>query len=101
MITNKLSYYALASGIDVSGLPNHGSGDAAHAGMTVALNIVFGITASMAVLVIVVAGFRYIVARGDPNATAQAKNTIIYAVIGLFVVLAAYSIVEFVLKGLS
>lgn len=65
------------------------------------LGIVFAVTASIALLMIVIAGFRYIVAHGDPNATAQAKNTILYAVIGLLVSMAAFSIVTFVVKGIG
>jgi len=60
------------------------------------LNMVFAISASIAVLMIVIGGFRYIVAHGDPNSTAQARNTIIYAVIGLLVTMAAFAIVTFV-----
>lgn len=65
------------------------------------LNIVFAFSASIAVLIIIVCGFRYIVAHGDPNATAQAKNGILYALVGLFIVMAAYSIVTFVVRGLK
>lgn len=65
------------------------------------LNIVFALVASITVLIIVIAGFRYIVAHGDPNATAQARNTILYALIGLLVTMAAYSIVVFVVGGVS
>lgn len=63
------------------------------------LNIVFGVSASIALLLIVISGFRYIVANGDPNSTASAKRGILYAVVGLVVVMAAYSIVAFVVKG--
>lgn len=63
------------------------------------LSIVFAITASVALLIIVIAGFRYIVAHGDPNGVAQAKKAILYAIIGLLVSLAAFSIVTFVIKG--
>lgn len=69
--------------------------------LNTALNIIFAFSASIAVLIIVIAGFRYILARGDPNATAQAKNAIIYALIGLVVVMTAYSIVAFVVKGIG
>ena len=67
--------------------------------ITTILGIVFALTASIAVLIIVVAGFRYIVANGDPKAVAQARNTITYAVIGLLISMAAFSIVTFVVKG--
>jgi hypothetical protein len=65
------------------------------------LNIVFSISASIAVLMTVIGGFRYIIARGDPGATATARNVILYAIVGLVVVVAAYSIVTFVVKGIS
>lgn len=66
-----------------------------------ALNIVFALAASIAVLIIVVSGFRYIAAHGDPNATAQARNSIFYAVVGLLVTMTAFSIVTFVVKGIG
>lgn len=60
------------------------------------LSFVFGLAGAIAVLVIAVAGFQYVISRGDPAATAKAKNAIIYAVIGLMVVIAAFTIVNFV-----
>ena len=65
------------------------------------LNIVFSIAASVALLMVVINGFRYITAHGDPNSTASAKNGILYALVGLVVVMAAYSIVAFVVKGVG
>jgi|SRR5581483_9085680 len=63
-----------------------------------ALDIVFTLTGALALLVITIAGFRYIISRGDPSATAQAKDAILYALVGLIVSIAAYSIVTFVVK---
>jgi hypothetical protein len=65
------------------------------------LNIVFAMAASIAVLMVVIGGFRYIVAHGDPGQTASAKNSILYAIVGLVVVMAAYAIVAFVVKGVG
>jgi len=89
--------YHLASVIDTSGLPHP------HTSNTISkvLTIVFAFTASISLLMIVIGGLRFIIAKGDPNGTVQARNTILYAVIGLFVTLAAYSIVTFVIKGIS
>lgn len=67
----------------------------------IVLDIVFGLSASIALLMVVISGFRYIVAHGDPGATANARNGILYAVIGLIVVMAAYSIVTFVIHGVG
>ncbi|HSX06240.1 MAG TPA: pilin [Candidatus Saccharimonadia bacterium] len=65
------------------------------------LNIVFGITAGISVLMVTIGGFRYIAAHGDPNGVAQARQTIIYSVVGLLVTMAAYSIVTFVVGRLG
>lgn len=61
------------------------------------LQIVFGIAGGIALLIITIAGFRYVVSQGDPQNTAKAKNMILYALIGLVVCIAAWSIIEFVL----
>ena len=63
------------------------------------LGVAIAIIAAISLLVIVIGGVRYIMSRGDPQATARAKNTIIYAVVGLVVAMTAQAIVSFVLKG--
>lgn len=52
---------------------------------------------AICVIVIIVGGIRYATADGDSSKLSQAKNTILYAVIGLVVALLAYAIVFFVL----
>lgn len=99
MITN-LAYY-IAAIVDTTGLPNSGKDDPTKTALSVGLNIVFAIVASMAVLMIVIGGFRYIVAHGDPNGTAQARNTVLYAVIGLLVTMVAFSIVTFIVRRIG
>lgn len=64
------------------------------------LNLVFTITGAVAFLFIIIGGFKYIVSSGDPQSTAKAKNTIIYAAVGLMVTLAASLIVNFVFGNL-
>ena len=86
--------------IDTSHLPNTKSSPN-NGTVTTILNIVFAMSASIAVLIIVIGGFRYILARGDPSAVAGARNTVLYALVGLIVVMAAYSIVVFVVKGIG
>ncbi|MCC7543580.1 hypothetical protein IT415_02630 [bacterium] len=62
-----------------------------------AINILLYITGISAVIVIIVGGLRYVLSGGDPKNTAAAKDTIMYAAIGLVVSLLAYAIVNFVL----
>ena len=59
------------------------------------LSVVFKIAGAVAVMVIVIAGISYIVSGGDPQRTAKAKDAILYAVIGLAVVILANVIVGF------
>lgn len=54
------------------------------------------IVAIAAILVIIYAGFKYITATGDQEGLKTAKNSIIYAVVGLIIVAIAQAIVAFV-----
>jgi len=65
-----------------------------------ALSLVFGIIGAIAVLIIVIAGLRYVLAQGSPQETAKARNTIIYAAIGLIISIAAEAFVAMVLGKL-
>lgn len=60
------------------------------------LSIVAGI---IAVIMIIVAGLRYITSQGEAAQTASAKNALIYALVGIVVVAFAQVIVRFVLSS--
>ena len=55
----------------------------------------------VAVIMLIVGGFRYIFSGGNSTNTAAAKDTILYAVIGIVVALLSYAIVSFVLGQFS
>lgn len=57
---------------------------------------VFMVLGGIAVIMVVVGGLRYAISGGDPGAVKSAKNTILYAVIGLIVAVSASAIVLFV-----
>lgn len=54
-----------------------------------------------AVIIIILAGFRFATANGDQGVIKSARNTIVYAAIGLVVAILAYAIVGFVLTRFS
>lgn len=62
------------------------------------LTIFFTIMGALSVLIITIAGLKYTMSMGDPTATKKAKDTILYAVIGLIVSISATAIAQFVLK---
>jgi hypothetical protein len=69
--------------------------------ITDVINIFSVAVGVIAVIMIIVGGFRYITSGGDSTKISSAKNTIIYALIGLVVVALAQLIVKFVLNKVS
>lgn len=65
------------------------------------INIILGIAAVVAVLMIIIGGFRYIISAGDEKQTSGAKKTIINAIIGLVIIILAFAIVSVVNNTLS
>lgn len=63
------------------------------------LKAVFGFAGGIALIMVVIGGLRYINSMGNPQNVARAKDTILYAVIGLVVCILGYAIVGFVIKG--
>lgn len=61
------------------------------------LNAVTYVAGAVAVLMIIIGGFRYTVSNGDQSAITAAKNTILYAVVGLVLSIMANAIINFVL----
>ena len=60
-------------------------------------NVALYIIGAVSVLMLIYGGIRYTVSGGDSAAVTSAKNTIMYAIIGVIVALLAYAIVNFVL----
>lgn len=63
------------------------------------INILLFILGAIAVVMIVIGGVRYTTSNGDSGNIKTAKDTILYAVIGLIVAIMAYAIVNFVLQS--
>jgi hypothetical protein len=65
--------------------------------ITLVINIFSIVVGIVAVIMIVLGGLKYITSGGDSNNITSAKNTILYAIVGLVVVALAQFIVRFVL----
>lgn len=68
--------------------------------ITKVIQILALVTGVISVLVIMIGGFRYIISTGDPAKVNSAKDTILYALIGLAIAVLAQGIVAFVLRRL-
>lgn len=65
------------------------------------LNLVYTVAGMVAVIVIVIAGFLYITSRGNAEKTKQARNAIMGALIGIVVIMSAFVVTQFIIRGVS
>ena len=63
------------------------------------VNAFLTFVAVLAVIFVIIGGFRYIVSQGDDNAQVQARNTILYAVVGIIVIALSAVIINFILNN--
>ena len=61
-------------------------------------NVLIYLVGAVAVIMIIIGGLRYVTSNGDAKQAESARNTVLYASIGLVVAGAAYAVVLFVLK---
>ena len=64
-------------------------------------SILLFLIGAISIIMIIVGGLRYVLSAGDSKNTAAAKDTILYAVIGLVIALSAAAIIKFVLSGVK
>ena len=69
--------------------------------MTTIVQWVLGILGFVAVVIIIYGGVRYMTSAGDSSKVKDAKNTILYGIIGLVIALLAFAIVSFIMRGIS
>lgn len=58
------------------------------------------LSGALALIMVIIGGLRYILSAGDSNAVSGAKNTILYALVGVVVAMFAQVMVSFVLSRL-
>lgn len=79
-----------------AGCPDHSTGTLDNS-LTIILNGIILILGLVAVIFIIIGGVNYITSSGDANKVKKAKDTILYAVIGLIICALAFAIVNFVI----
>ncbi|MEK7153080.1 MAG: hypothetical protein AAB834_03975 [Patescibacteria group bacterium] len=94
---DEIKFKIMAAVVDTGPLPKP-TADSAR--LQLALSTVFLTLGAISLLVITIAGFRYVISHGDPRLISQSKNAIMYAVIGLVVSITAFAIVNFVIGRL-
>ena len=64
------------------------------------INAVIAVLGIVAVIVIIMGGISYMTSSGDAGKVKKAKDTILYGIIGLIIVVLAFAIVNFVIVNI-
>lgn len=88
-----------SSGKVLEGVGNTGpcNEDALDKTISQVVKILSYIAGALAIIMVIVAGFKYITSGGDSGRVGSAKNTLIYALVGLAIAVLAQALVHFVL----
>lgn len=89
-----LYHFAAIINQDKAGIP---SGDSFK--LVDILNAVYFWAGAIAVIVVIVAGFLYVTAANNSSQVTRAKNAVLSAVIGLVIILLAYTITNIAIKA--
>jgi len=65
------------------------------------INLISAVVGLVAVVMIIFGGFRYVTSGGSDTSVTSAKNTILYAIIGLIIVAMSQLLVHFVIGNLT
>lgn len=64
-------------------------------------NVLLYIIGAIAVIMLIIGGVRYVTSNGESANVTAAKNTILYAVVGIIVAILAYAVVNFVIGSFT
>ena len=64
-------------------------------------DILLFLVGAISVIMLIIGGIRYVVSGGDQGAVTSAKNTILYAIVGIIVAFLAFAAINFVMDGLA
>jgi len=69
--------------------------------LSLVVNTLIFVIGLVAVIMLIVGGFRYVFSQGNEKAVQGAKDTILYAIIGIVVAVLAFAIVNFVIQAVG
>ena len=90
---NFLTQFAQKIDAGTSGIPTMSGDDLLKNG----LNLTYFLAGTIAVITIIIAGIMYTSSSGDAGRVAKAKNLLLYSIVGLVLVLVAFTITNFVI----
>jgi hypothetical protein len=91
--SNDLGVNAIQSSIKL------GSGDIRQTAAQI-INVALGFLGIIAVVIVLLGGFKYMIAGGNEEKTSEARKLIVSGIIGLAIILSAWAITSFVISRL-
>ena len=67
--------------------------------VTTIVNVITYVAGVIVIFMIIFAGFRYVTSTGDANKVNSAKNTLIYAIVGIIIIVMAQVIVHYIINA--
>lgn len=64
-------------------------------------NVMLFLIGAISVIMLIIGGIRYVVSGGDSTKVQEAKNTILYSIVGVVVAILAYAVVNFVIQSFT
>lgn len=64
-------------------------------------NVLLFVLGAISVIMIIIGGLRYVVSGGNSANVTAAKNTILYAIVGVVIALLSYAVINFVLNSFT
>jgi hypothetical protein len=64
-------------------------------------NVLLFIVGALSVIMLIIGGLRYAISGGNSSSVTAAKNTILYAIVGLVIAFLAYAIINWVLLAVA
>ena len=100
MLGNNIAHASIKKQIE-SGADKVGGGDAMEVGdlITNVTNVLLFLIGALSVIFIIISGIYYVTSQGNAEQVKKAKNTMVYAVVGLIISILAYAIVNFVIAS--
>lgn len=69
--------------------------------ITSVTNVLLFLVGALSIIMLIIGGLRYVVSGGNSTAVTAAKNTILYAIVGLIIAFLAFAAINFVLSTLT
>ncbi|MBC7564971.1 hypothetical protein H7100_01930 [Candidatus Saccharibacteria bacterium] len=64
-------------------------------------NVLLFIVGALSVIMLIIGGLRYVISAGNSTAVTAAKNTVLYAIVGLVISFLAFAVINYIISSLA